>query len=249
MEIKIINSKEARKYAKETPSGFSVKTDVIVARENYNVRTDLGDIESLAKSISLVGLQQPLSGDFMSDGKFYITDGFRRFAAINYANKHLGANINEVKVIRNSSAMSETDRVVQMFTCGSFQKQLTDYEKAKAIQRISINTGIESPTELSRRIGISVGYLNDLLKFNQLDESVQNLVKENKVSMTALNTVIRAEGDKGIEKIKSNSNNGKITLSKIIDTPQKAFKMIKNEEDAKTLIKLLSDKFNLTKIY
>ena len=112
----------------------------IVVRDGFNVREDYGDIEGLAYSMIENGQLLPGRVDALADGTFCLTDGHRRFKAM----QKLAELGHEplFKAVVNSKKTTEEQRILQMFATQD-NKPLNPNEVAELINRL-INLGLQA---------------------------------------------------------------------------------------------------------
>lgn len=154
----------------------------IIIREGFNVRVDYGDLEGLATSILENGQMLPGRVDVLADGMFVLTDGHRRFKAMQL----LEAQGNEpmFKAIVNTAKTTEEQRILQMFTTQD-NKQLTPHECAELIKRL-VNLGY-AQSEVAKKIGKTPGYVSQMLEYaNESPEIKKHVQKGNLSVSTAL---------------------------------------------------------------
>ena len=98
---------------------FQIDPRCIIVDENFNVRADYGDIESLARSIAENGVMTPLRGYRGENGEIHLTDGYRRNRAIQYAikNNMIDVERDEFRVpfFIEKKGYRVQDRIVDMF--------------------------------------------------------------------------------------------------------------------------------------
>lgn len=139
-----------------------------------NVRTSLGDLSPLARSIQEHGILQPLTVT-EQDGRYVILAGHRRFAA----GRLLGMKRFPV-VIRHDVA-DPAEQMVVMLVENLQRRDLNPIEKAHAFRSL-LNRGL-TQAEISRRIGCNPSVVNYHLAFLELDEESIDLIRDGKVSL------------------------------------------------------------------
>lgn len=170
---------------KEMSSGrkdlFLVDPRLINEKDGWNVREESEElkehIETLSLSIAEIGVQQPLTV-YMDDGKLYLSDGHCRLKAVLLAIES-GAEIKSVPCRVEDRYANEADRVLSMITRNS-GKPLTPLEKSKVIKQL-ISFGW-SEKEISKKVGISLGYVYRLLEAAALPEEIKTAVRQGTVS-------------------------------------------------------------------
>lgn len=171
-----------------------VPYEKLIVRKGFNVRTDMGDLESLAASIKENGVKKPMSG-YKEKGKeeYIITDGHRRHAAI-------GLFINEISdtfyVPFQPEAQNYSDerRLIDMFIMND-GKNLTPLEQAEGVKRLE-NYGYQHK-EISVKIGRSIAYIGKLSMLNNAPKKLTHMIESGKVSASfAMDIISKGESDK-----------------------------------------------------
>lgn len=158
----------------------------IIVEDGFNVegRTDNvdGDITDLMKSILGVGLLEPLSAfKVRGEDKYVLTDGHRRFAAINMA-LAAGHEIPYVKVMPSSS--NQEDRLFALVITGIGKKPLTPLEEGETYKRlVALHY---KPKEIAEKVGKSVPHVYNLLKLADAPKQVKNAITANEISGTTV---------------------------------------------------------------
>lgn len=155
---------------------ISIELSKIIIRENFNVRTDYGDLDSLALSIIGNGQTVPGKVDVLSDGTFLLTDGHRRFKALQLI-AEMGDEKPLFKATINSRKITEEQRILQMFTTQD-NKPLAGHEVAELIQRL-INLGWKQ-NDIAKKIGKTPSYVSQMLSY----ASESPIIKEQVVNGT-----------------------------------------------------------------
>jgi ParB/RepB/Spo0J family partition protein len=172
------NRQVTRANAKLGDQVVQIDLKKIIIRKGFNVREDYGDLQALADSIKENGQEVPGRVDVLKNGTFVLTDGHRRFKAMQLLKeKPL------FKAIVNSRETTEEERLIQMFTTQD-NKHLTPSEAAVLIQRLL--TFGKNQTEIAQRIGKSPSYVSQMISFSREDESVKEVVKSGKASVSAV---------------------------------------------------------------
>lgn len=158
-----------------------VNLEDIVIGEDFNPRTTLGDIESLAKDIDEKGLIQPLvvrEGGPAKDGarKMFLVAGERRFRAL----QKLGHKRVEVKFFKGS--MQECSELAWR---ENFQRKTTEpLEDATFFQRYMKQYGI-TQAQAAKRLSVSPALMSQrlsLLKPGSAD--LKKAVEEKRINAT-----------------------------------------------------------------
>ena len=161
---------------------------IIPSKKNF---FEVSDIKDLAEDIRENGLSHNLLVRPIEDGKFEIISGQRRFEAL----KILGKTRVPCKVEKNLAG-NDIDAEIKLINTNAKTRQLSDLEKAKAIERLKILYGQkkEQGIKIKGRIrdniagdmGISGIKVERLGKLNRLIPSLQKCLKENKISTSAV---------------------------------------------------------------
>lgn len=134
----------------------TIPVDAIVKGKNYRTPKN---IEQLAISIKSEGQIVPIHVTKKKD-KFIVLDGFRRFGAVEYANKELGADIKEMNALIVEENYSEEERaLMQMVLNESLQSPL---EKAIKISEL-IEQGMQQQ-RLADAFGVNKSYISQVKK-------------------------------------------------------------------------------------
>lgn len=171
---------------------FKVALAAIVVEKGFNVRTDLGDIDALAKSIATLGQQTPvIATKVRGEEKFLLTAGHRRLAAIHLANKKYGANITQINVM--GAKGDEKTRVLTMLLDGEASKKLSAAEMATGFARLK-EMGMK-PKEIGENVGISQAQVYNILAVAKAPQAIQDMVKAGDISVALVNEIQRTTKD------------------------------------------------------
>lgn len=208
------NRETVRQNTQRGEEVVKIELSKIVIREGFNVRQDYGDLNELAYSILENGQTVPGRVDVLNDGTFMLTDGHRRYKALNLL-VDMGHDEPMFKAIVNNTKTTEEQRILQMFTTQD-NKPLAPHEIAELIQRL-INLGYNQ-TSVAKKIGKTPSYISQMLSYATespvIKEHVNNghlnvstalkLQKEIPVQSERVAAVNRAVNDK-----KETANNSK----------------------------------------
>jgi ParB/RepB/Spo0J family partition protein len=171
---------------------FKVLLSAIVVEKGFNVRTDLGDIDKLAKSIAQLGQQVPvIATKIRGEEKFLLTAGHRRLAAIQLANKKYGANITQINVM--GAKGDEKQRVLTMLLDGDGSKKLTNSELATGFARLK-EMGMK-PKEIGESVGISQAQVYNILAVAKAPQAIQDMLANGDISVALVNEIQRSTKD------------------------------------------------------
>lgn len=185
------------------PSKLSVK-------EGFNSRVkdfdpaDADDI-ALAKSIAVHGIKQPLAV-FVEGANVYLSDGHRRFGAVNYLNDvangeaendheiEITADLSAIPVLVESKDGTEADRILMQITRNS-GKPFTALEQAAVFKKL-LDAGW-TDADIATKAGFSTQRIRDLLDLNKkAPAKVKKMIQSGEVSATlAITTMKKAKGD------------------------------------------------------
>ena len=182
---------------------FNLRLDDIHVREGWNIREydfspDDEEDMNLARSISKIGVKELLSGT-MEEGKFYLTNGHRRRAAVLYANEHLGASIETLRVQTEDRYADPAEHVASTIVRNG-GKEPTPYAKGIAMKRL-IAFGW-SEERIAEYTGMTRTRVVQLLEVQAAPEPVKVMVRDGAMSADlALKVVKEADGnaEKAIE--------------------------------------------------
>lgn len=171
---------------------FKVVLSAIVVEAGFNVRTDLGDIDKLAKSIAQLGQQVPvIATKVRGEDKFLLTAGHRRLAAIHIANKKYGANITQINVM--GAKGDEKQRVLTMLLDGEGSKKLTTSELATGFARLK-EMGMK-PKEIGENVGVSQAQVYNIIAVSKAPQTIQDMVEAGEISVALVNEIQRTTKD------------------------------------------------------
>lgn len=165
--------------------------------EGFNERTDYGDIDELKTSIIKNGVRKPMHG-YQQNGLFYITDGHRRYMAMEMAIKE-GHNIEPVAFFLEGKDRTEEQRVLDMLILNE-GKDLDLLEKGRAYKKLE-DSGW-SQTTIAETLGKSIAHVNSCITIAKSGKAVQKAVEEKEISpSTALEISRAGETDEEQEQV------------------------------------------------
>lgn len=184
--------------------------------DGFNVRTDYGDIDSLAESIRESGVKVPLrcrrvnkhdDPKKVKDAEFVVTDGHRRLTAA----MQLISQGEEIKipVILEPRMYSEEQRILDMWRAND-GKQLTPVERAEIVDRM-IQRGWEIK-DIAKNVGVTVTYINKLAQLAAAPVKLKNMVSKNVLSSTYALKILQESksSEDAIEKIETALSSGNL---------------------------------------
>lgn len=154
----------------------------IEIEEGFNVRKEMGNIEELAKSIASLGQIEPAKGyKKPGEDKYVLTDGHRRFAAAKLANElGLDGAPNILTLVPSSKNM--VNRLYEMAVTGVEKKPLEPIEEANVYLKL-VEAG-EKVDDIALKMGKSRPHVYTRLNLLDLNEEIQEMVKQGKLSAT-----------------------------------------------------------------
>ena len=249
------NRNVARENSKIGEQVIYIELSKIQVREGFNVRKDYGDIESLAYSILGNGQEVPGRVDVLADGTFLLTDGHRRFKALQLL-EEMGHESPLFRAIVNDRKTTEESRILQMFVTQD-NKPLEQYEVAELFQRL-VNLGW-SQADVARKVGKTAAYVSQMLSFAQEAEPIKAQVRKGNMTVSAAvslknkipDTAKRVEAVEAAVKSKQSNNKSKpVTVTNVVgkkqviktpvDLANAIAEMYHLEGDLKPLVKLIT---------
>lgn len=185
------NTEDTATAEVEKESYLMIDPALIVVQDGFNVRQDFGNIEELMNSILENGIKRPLHG-FEKDGKYVLTDGERRFRAVQLALEK-GKKIEKVPFMPEPRTVNEEDRTLGLMLYND-GKPLNMLEQSEVIKRL-LNLGWKITT-IVKRTGKGRGYIENLILLIKAPMKVQDYIKEDKISAHAVIQLMQAlKGD------------------------------------------------------
>jgi ParB family chromosome partitioning protein len=142
-----------------------------------NIRTDVGDVTELARSIQAQGVLNPLlvTEDPMFRG-WLLLAGHRRLAAARMAELHAVPCF-----IHHDVGSDKIEQTVLMLVENVQRKNLTPVEKARAYGRLRDAHGLTA-SQIARRTGIHVSTITTHLALLDMDDDSLELVENGEVT-------------------------------------------------------------------
>lgn len=145
------------------------------------------EINSLASSIKKQGLIQPIAVRKISDNKYQIISGERRFRAFKLLDKP------KIPVVIISDV--DDTKMLEMALVENIQREnLNEIETALSYQKLLFECGL-SHQELSEKIGKSRSAITNTLRLLKLPQSIQSLVRDKKITMGHARALLSFAGD------------------------------------------------------
>lgn len=149
-------------------------------QDGFNVRFDYGNIEELAESIDIHGVRNPIRASKNTDtGMYVLTDGHRRFKAIQLLVSQGRANGLLIPTLPDGKGTSEESRTLAMITHNE-GKRLNLLEEATVYKRL-IDFGY-SQAEIAREAVKSETHISNCLLLMSAPKSLKDKIMEGKIS-------------------------------------------------------------------
>ena len=154
--------------------------DIVPNPYQARKRIPIRSVRALADEIKDLGLWPGSLKGRMRDGKFQLCYGHRRLQAL----KVLGWKDVEVEV----EDLNDDEMVYQGMAENMQRESLTDIEKAEAIKMMILRlqkTGLpesEALKKVCRILGLSPGWIKDLLSMTTLEAPVQGAIRDRKIA-------------------------------------------------------------------
>lgn len=139
-----------------------------------NVRTQLGDLSELKRSIETIGLLQPLVVQTDIAG-YILVCGHRRLAAC----KEVGRLEVPVMVV---DVQSEAERLAVMLAENVARRSLSPVEIGQACQRLRDEHDVNQ-FEIADLLGCSQGYVSKCIQLLDMPKEIQELVHQGKMGV------------------------------------------------------------------
>lgn len=192
-----------------------------------NERIDFDDIDDFADEIYAYGkVEEPLKG-YRKDGKFYITNGERRWKAVKIIKTKHGVDF-PLQFISDSKDVTDIDRLFLQITVNNSGKKFNPVEKAAVISRL-LAEGV-SEKEIREKLRYSGVYFCNLKKLNDAPQEAKDLIMSNVISATLAMDVFRKvkDFDEAMEMLKNGVAHAKIqgkakpTLTNVLGAQNKS---------------------------
>jgi ParB/RepB/Spo0J family partition protein len=157
-----------------------------------NVRTEIGDLEDLAKSIEQFGVMQPVRVRSAGD-RYALVFGQRRVLAASLAGH------SSVPAIVESTETAPLDRSLEQLVENLQRRDLNPMEEARALARILKDDPSLTQEELGNRIGRSQPYVANTLKLLALAPAVQEMVMAGALSASHAKAIAGLSPDDQVE--------------------------------------------------
>lgn len=171
---------------------YHVPLSSIEIVEGFNVRTDYGDIETLADNIEKNGIMRPLEA-YKKDGKFHVVDGHRRISAVKLLAER-GIEL-LIPIKPEAKGVSPEQRIVNMVISND-SKPLNHVEMADVVIRLQ-NHGW-SDKEISNKLGWPQSQISFLRTLNGASAKVKEYVAGGFISAAEAVKLLRTNPDEAI---------------------------------------------------
>lgn len=208
----LAGQREIRGFSQATERLRRVPFDKITIRKGFNLRETFAELEELAESIDHIGLQKPLAVDILDDGAVVLTDGERRYRAIDMmrgTSAAMKAKYEFVDAIINDKKFTEAQRVAAMLIHNS-GVPLEPQEEAEGYRRLRDEHFLDLKS-IAATVGRSVPYVETRLLLADADPEEKENIRTKKITPTAQVQLMRQEKDPVKRKavVKAATANGK----------------------------------------
>lgn len=173
-----------RKKATSFRQTYKINIHSVKILEGWNTRQVFEGIEELADDIAENGLNEPLEGIMTTGGRFLLTDGERRFKAIQLLRKR-GVDFTEVPVIPVPSQLKPQDMLVRMLSSGVHKSIYKDVEVANGLLRLKNDFEL-SNADIGKKMGKSRQWVDNMIKLAKQPDEVKNDLAAKKITKTAV---------------------------------------------------------------
>lgn len=227
---------------------FKIDPRNIDVVENFNSRIDFGDIQELAEQIAKDGVLNPIHVKRVpGTDRFTLVDGERRYRAAMYLIEN-GHPVVMIPAIVVPQSTSEEDLLRMQLQCNE-GKNFSDYEYAVHLKKLR-DHGL-SNQQIADLLGKKQSRISWYFRFLNLDERVQDLMKERRITGVDVYHVLQAykDEDKATEVILTmkemadEAGDHKISLKKSMN---KIDEYVKTKQTKKKTTTLSDDDFNKT---
>lgn len=174
---------------------FHARLSDLEVEEGFNVRYDYGDLEELTASIIENGVKVPVRGAKNKTGKYVLTDGHRRYAAVKNAVENKGIDESKILIplIPDGKIKSE-DRILGMIVYND-GKKLTLLEEAEVYKRLE---GTLSQADIARKVGKTPTHISNLIKLASTSDKVKEQIRSGKVSASLVIEQLKLKSEDNI---------------------------------------------------
>jgi ParB family chromosome partitioning protein len=190
--------------------------DIDKIKPGKNVRKDFDSVPDLAISMNGMGQLVPISVRLSDDGKTaVICDGERRFRAVQYANKHFGAKINQLLCVAEPREVDDITRILRQIEVNDQSQPLQPMERAEAYQ-ILIKAGWKQ-VDIAKKVGKSVQTIANTLSLLEAPQAIQDSVRSGKTSASAAARVNKAKPEKKAKAVEKAVKGETVTMADVTE--------------------------------
>lgn len=183
------NAVEIAEIKKDIAKGVSTVLLSEIEANPYQPRTEFEQeaLNELAESIKVLGIIQPITLRHISDGKYQIISGERRFRASKLAG---------LKEIPAYIRTADDQAMLEMALVENIQREnLNSIEVALSYQRLMDECNLTQEL-LSERVAKKRSTVANYLRLLRLPATIQAAIKENKLSMGQARAIISIDDEK-----------------------------------------------------
>lgn len=183
------NAVEIAEIKKDIAKGVSTVLLSEIEANPYQPRTEFEQeaLNELAESIKVLGIIQPITLRHISDGKYQIISGERRFRASKLAG---------LKEVPAYIRTADDQAMLEMALVENIQREnLNSIEVALSYQRLMDECNLTQEL-LSERVAKKRSTVANYLRLLRLPAKIQAAIKENKLSMGQARAIISIDDEK-----------------------------------------------------
>lgn len=204
---------------------YKVDPTKIVVQDGHNTRINFGDLDGLSESIENEGVKKPISVKKGPNGEILLIDGERRLRATLMAIKR-GVEIPWIPATFERPTMSATEQTIEMYLSNT-GKPFEPIEEAEAFRRLRDVGGME-PAEIAKRLGLSVGTVNNRLLLVDASPALKQALIDNAITLDLATKIItKSCGDFDVQdkllKQATSSKEGKASVKNSLNGVTKKF--------------------------
>lgn len=171
------------------------------------------DLAGLAETLKQQGQLQPIRVR-MVGGKYFITDGERRFRAAKLA------GLQELEAIIEERELSPPEITERSLIANCQREDLTPLEKARGIDSLMTETGWNA-SEVAQRLGMSNPTVSRLLTLLTLPEEIQEQVASGKIAPSAAAELAKVKDAERRSDLAGQLASGKLTRDEVAKAAKK----------------------------
>jgi len=170
---------------------YKIHFDKIIIREEFNDRENFDNIPELAEQlVAMNRIIKPIMVDILSDGRAVITDGERRFRAVQYLREQGNHDFDELPAMVNPKETTDIERLMVKITAND-SEPFTPLEEAHAYAKLLKADPNMKPADIAKALGKNRMHVHNRLLLAQITEEEKDLLREKKVSPTTLVDLIK----------------------------------------------------------